>query len=671
MYNAANRKFLRGWYMNKGFLVVLLLLLSLGGSAFGQSQADSTRAQAYFHFSQARLLDDQGQWEKAVEEYKQALALDPNNSLILSEMAETYLRHRMVREAVDAAVKAVQANRNNLEAHRLLSTIYINMLGTTNAQQPAPAEIIDKAVQEFEEIVRIDPAERQAYLMLGRLYQVRNQPARAADVYKTFLGLEPGSEEGVTSLAKLHIDAGNNQEAATLLEEFLKEAPESQAALETLGQAYSNSEQFEKAAAVYKRATELDADDLDLKKEYALSLFRARKFDDAARLYQEILSLEPDEGVALVRLGQIYREQRKYAPARQNLDKAVQLFPDSMEVQFSLVLLDRDEGLLNEAAMRTADLLRKTERANGRYSEAEKQNRRVFATNLGLFHSSLGRYDEAIRAFTEVKAMSSERDANVEAMIIDSYRSAKNIDKALEYCQSALKELPDSRELQLLHASLIAEKGRVEEGVQSIQKLFTGNSQDLDDVIPTVVDIYQKAKKFDQAHTVLDGAIRRFPSEEKAYFLQGSVFEKQKKFNEAERAFRKALEFDKDNAAVLNYLGFMLADRGTKLEEALLMIRKAVDSDPTNGAYLDSLGWVYFRLNRLDLAEEYLKLAVRFHGTDPDLHDHLGDLYFRMNRFEDARVEWNKAIELGDDPVDMDNIRKKLDGLRNRVANNK
>jgi tetratricopeptide (TPR) repeat protein len=224
--------------------------------------------------------------------------------------------------------------------------------------------------------------------------------------------------------------------------------------------------------------------------------------------------------------------------------------------------------------------------------------------------------------------------------------------------------------LQLVQASLIAEKGRVDEGIQSAQRLTTGSAQDIDDVIPTLVDIYQKAKKYDQAHTILDGAIRRFPDEEKVYFLQGSVFEKQRKYTEAERAFRKALELDKDNAAVLNYLGFMLADRGIKLDEALGMIQKAFESDPTNGAYLDSLGWVYFRLNRLDLAQEYLELAIRFHATDPDLHDHLGDLYFKQKRLEDARAEWTKAIELGDDPADIETVRKKLDGLR-RVAQNK
>ena len=47
---------------------------------------------------------------------------------------------------------------------------------------------------------------------------------------------------------------------------------------------------------------------------------------------------------------------------------------------------------------------------------------------------------------------------------------------------------------------------------------------------------------------------------------------------------------------VSNYLGYMLADKGTKLPEALKMIRKAVEQEPMNGAYLDSLGWAYFKM---------------------------------------------------------------------------
>jgi tetratricopeptide (TPR) repeat protein len=116
----------------------------------------------------------------------------------------------------------------------------------------------------------------------------------------------------------------------------------------------------------------------------------------------------------------------------------------------------------------------------------------------------------------------------------------------------------------------------------------------------------------------------------------------------------------------------MLAVRGIKLEEAETLVLNAVQSEPTNGAYLDSLGWVYFKQNRLDLAEEYLKKAAMFVGTDPDIHDHLGDLYFKTKRYEEARASWTKSIQLATEADDIARVKKKLDDLKTvKAANNK
>jgi Tfp pilus assembly protein PilF len=156
--------------MNK-YLFALLLVPALAVSGLAQGQTNA-RAQAYYHFSKARLLDDQGQTNQAIDEYKKALELDPNNSLIYSEMAESYLRNNKTRESADNATKAIQLDRDNVEAHKLLSRIYLDQISRANAQQPPSLETINSAIHEFEEIVRIDPTERQSFLMLGRLYQI-------------------------------------------------------------------------------------------------------------------------------------------------------------------------------------------------------------------------------------------------------------------------------------------------------------------------------------------------------------------------------------------------------------------------------------------------------------------------------------------------------------------
>jgi tetratricopeptide (TPR) repeat protein len=645
----------------------LLLVPAIAVTSLAQGQTN-VRAQAYYHFSKGRLLDDQGQTNQAIDEYKKALELDPNNSLIYSEMAETYLRNNKQREAIDNATKAIQIDRDNIEAHKLLSSVYLQIIGRANAQQPPTVDTINNAIHEFEEIVRIDPTEQQSLVMLARLYSIKGDRDKAAGIYKQILGREPGSEEAVTALAKLQMDAGNYKEAADLLEQFVKGHPDSDSALQTLGEAYSNLQEYAKSADAYQRAAELDPDDIEIKKAEAQAMFLADKLDVATKLYQELAKAAPDDGVSLLRLGQIYRREMKYDLARQYLQKAAQSFPDSLEIQLNLVMLDRDEGRLEDGLKRANDILKKTEKSNGRYNEAEKQNRRIFLINQGMLNQTLGNYDAAVKTFQDIKNLTNEKDGRIDALIIETYRMARNLDKAQQYSDQSLIQNPGNRQLEMVHADLIAERGRVDEGIKALQQLQKGTDADLD-VLSAQVSVYQRAKKYDQAQSVLNTAIQRFPDQEQVYFLQGALDEKQKKYNDAEKAFRKALELENDDPAVLNYLGYMFAERGVRLDEAQALVEKAVKADPSNGAYLDSLGWVYFKQNRLDLAEEYLKKAIIFVNSDSSIHDHMGDLYFKTKRYDDARNEWNKSVQLSIEQEEIDKVKKKLDELKtNRAA---
>src|SRR4030095_12263172 len=98
--------------------MVLLLMLAFTIPSFPQA-TKSNRTEAYFHFYKARMLAAQGQVNDATTQSKKALDLDPKNSQIYSEMAETYLRAQSprIREAVDAAEKAVKADADHVDAH--------------------------------------------------------------------------------------------------------------------------------------------------------------------------------------------------------------------------------------------------------------------------------------------------------------------------------------------------------------------------------------------------------------------------------------------------------------------------------------------------------------------------------------------------------------------------
>jgi len=661
--------------MKKGFFA--LLLVALAPSVFAQTTAQTPaaanaqpprRADSYYHFSLARLRDAEGRFTEAIDEYKKALDLDPRNSNLYSQMAQTYLKNSRPSEAVTAANKAVEINSDNIDAHMLLSQVY--WLALTNSKTKPTDAQINSAIHEYEEIIRIDPADPQAFIMLGELYQAIGQPDKAEEIYKKHLKVDPGSEEGVLALAELHVKAGDNKGAAAILEEFLKSRPDSDHAAKELGDAYFSMQEYGKAADYYKKALALGSEDQDVPNSYAQALFMDERFDEAAAVFEKLLKADPNDAATLLRLAQIYRRTMKFDKARETLETADKLVPNNPEIQFNLYLVDRDEGKLEDALSRLGKLAKSSEHSNGKYTPSEQQNRLVFLTNLAALNSSLGHYDQAVQTYLDMRPLSPEKD-RIDAMIIETFRTAKNQDKAAQYLQNvALKESPNSRQLQIISADMVAEKGKVDEGIKALEGLSKGGKPDLE-LLSAMSDIYQRAKKWDEAQAVLDRAVRSFPMESEVYFLQGAMYEKQKKDAEAEKAFRKSLELDSDSPATLNYLGYMFADRGIKLDEALTMIQKAVESDPISGAYLDSLGWVYYKMNRLTEAEQYLKKAVRFASTDSTMHDHLGDLYNKIMKYPEAAAEWQRAIQLANEPKEADPIKKKLDQIKNKIPKNR
>jgi len=119
----------------------------------------------------------------------------------------------------------------------------------------------------------------------------------------------------------------------------------------------------------------------------------------------------------------------------------------------------------------------------------------------------------------------------------------------------------------------------------------------------------------------------------------------------------------------------MFADRNVKLDEALELIQKALEYEPNNGAYLDSLGWAYYRLDRLEEAEKALQQAAQTVATDPVVHDHLGDVYARTGRLKEAINHWKislkewKSSPSGEkDPAQIAQIEKKLEGAEVQLA---
>jgi Tfp pilus assembly protein PilF len=191
------------------------------------------------------------------------------------------------------------------------------------------------------------------------------------------------------------------------------------------------------------------------------------------------------------------------------------------------------------------------------------------------------------------------------------------------------------------------------------------------DIYVNLSQVYLQSRKYAEAERILQRAADQKIDSERVKFQLATVYERQKDYDRAETLFKGLLEENPKNATVLNYVGYMLADRGVRLDEAVRYVEQALEIEPTNGAYLDSLGWAYFKLNDLPKAEEYLLKAVEIVKNDPVMYDHLGDLYFRMGQLEKARDSWSKSAETGTEREEVEKIRDKLQNVEELLRKQK
>src|SRR5207253_842552 len=171
-----------------------------------------------------------------------------------------------------------------------------------------------------------------------------------------------------------------------------------------------------------------------------------------------------------------------------------------------------------------------------------------------------------------------------------------------------------------------------------------------------------------EAVKVLRDAEGKFPSNTSIQFELGAVLDKQKRYADAETAFHQVLAREPDNAAALNYLGYMLAERGERLDESIGYLKKALQIEPENGSYLDSLGWAYYKSDKLDLAVDNLQRAANQLKANSVVQDHYADVLFKMGRYDDAIAAWTRALAGDGDSIDRGEIDKKMRAAKQKLG---
>ena len=646
-----------------------------------QAAASPDHAAAYYHYMLAQRYKDlagiynrSDYVDRAISEYQKAIDADPGSLFLRTQLAELYWRVSRIQDAVKEAQGVLKTNPNDVDAHRLLGRIYLSSLGNANSGGVTPG-MLGKAIGEFEAVHRLDPNDAQSALMLGRLYKADNQPKKAEALFEQVLNSNPDSRNVLVNLTQLYFDQGSYDKIISLLESI----PDNRldpALLYLLGSSYAQTRDYTKAENAFKRALQREPDSEDIRRAYAEALMAQGRMQDARAQLQEIVKSDPQSPMSYVRLAQLDRQMGNFDEARKELETARGLAPDNLEIPYQEAILESTLGNDDKAISLLENVLKQTEKPDGKYNPAEANNRAIYLQRLGAVYRSQEDFSKALETFQRIVALGGDQAPRGEALIIETLQLNNQNHKAMQLANVALKKYPQNRQLLMQRASLLGQEGHRDEAVAQLNKMLTGNADDRD-IYLSIAQIYSQAKLYSKAEQAIQKVLALSSSpedQEYARFMLGSIYEREKKYALAEEQFRKVLAVDPLNDAASNYLGYMLADRGVRLDESVKYIKDALKIEPNNGAYLDSLGWAYHKMNRNDMAQGALEKAVKLIPNDPTIREHLGYVYLALGEKAKALQQWEHALKFQHKGASADfspqqaaKLRKQVNSLKHEI----
>jgi len=180
-------------------------------------------------------LHDNGEFEKAIEKYKQALSIDPNSSLVNYEISFSYLQANDYKNAETYSKKVIDLNGENLLAAYITYGSALDMQGKTkksiNAYEEAMKEFdnyllyynhaiscfnageISKAYDSALKAINKNSSHASSHLILSKIMEKQGVRVKAMLPLYFFLLIEPNSQRAAIEYETLrnYIDHGVTQ----------------------------------------------------------------------------------------------------------------------------------------------------------------------------------------------------------------------------------------------------------------------------------------------------------------------------------------------------------------------------------------------------------------------------------------------------------------------------
>ena len=420
----------------------------------------------------------------------------------------------------------------------------------------------------------------------------------------------------------------------------------------------------------FRKASELDPKRHRLYAKLAMAALLGGERDLAIEALQRSCRENPGSLQARVDLATAYQITGNTAMAVENFRKALEIDPATTSVYMALanLLFFKDDP---EQAL---EIL-----GEGIRNVPNAEPLLVFTYSQGVGFIESGDVENAIGCLNLVAEHTTVQRAQLHHLLGELHEGAGRPQDAIASFSLATAQpepLPQSfLKLALLYAE--------HEPARAIETLLRADDLLPDNVLIllSLAQIYAYEDKLDEAIGIYERvkeAEAQTPEHELTsgfYLRYGAICDQAGMPERAEQIFQQCLEEFDDAHAVMNYLAYMWAEKDVHLDEALAHITRALEFEPENGAYIDTLGWVLYKKGLYREALEQIAKAHEILGDDPTIVDHLGDIWNALGETEKAVDSWSESFvldpgnesvleKLGEHGIDPAPLREEVENRR-------
>jgi len=505
---------------------------------------------------------------KAIEHMEALSRLQPSDTDTWEGLGRLYKMNNQPEKAQEAFKKVLNVDPDSKEGLSNLAQIYFEQGDYAGA---------------VEQLKRI-PEEDMDPPLLGMLaysYAETHDYDAAVSTYEKAIAKDPENQELHRTYAQALMAMGNTPAARAELEKILKADPDDASTYLKLGQLDRQEGRYDDARKELEKAKTLQADNSDNPEiPYQLALLEEAvgNQDKAIELLLGLVkqSERPEDkytageannrAVFLERLGQIYREQKKYDLALQTFRQIVGLQGQTGRAEQLIVDTMRANHQLPQAVAELDSVLQK-------YPD-EKDLRILRATVVG----EMGRVDEAVQ---QLRAL--------------------------------MKNTPEDRELYLSIAQVYIQAKQYENAEQAVNKAMeaTSKAEEQEYARFLLGSIYEREKKYDLAEEQFKKVLNADPLNASASnYLGYMLADRGVRLEESVKYIQAALKLDPNNGAYLDSLGwaYYKMDRCDLAQPRLEEAARLLSDDPT---ILEHLGRVYLRMGKDSQAEQEWERALK------------------------------------------------------------